>query len=53
MKMKKKSTKRNNEKRHVVLTDRELSTIHAGKAAKKLKKIAGPETSIGSSGLDG
>jgi hypothetical protein len=34
MKMKKKSSKRT-AKRHVVLTERELSTVHAGKKAKK------------------
>jgi hypothetical protein len=34
MKMKKKSSKRT-AKRHVVLTERELSSVHAGKKAKK------------------
>jgi hypothetical protein len=37
MKMKKESSKRS-AKRHVVLTDRELATMHAGKKAKKASR---------------
>jgi hypothetical protein len=57
MKMKKKSSKRT-AKRHVVLTERELSTMHAGKKAKKtatksvLSEPSELEFGIGGSGGD-